>query len=363
LRRWLNRFVARVEPTELDERLRRSLEDRYVSVRPDLDGVSFLSACMSSLDAASVDLMLDALAGIAEPGDPRNKQQRRADALVDLLMGRISNGWQPGPGDHGGLDEPIDPVEPAQQCRGVIDGASEAPTQPDGDRAWDADDWDLPASAFRPDPTAEEPEPTEEEGVVGHADAENVPDPDEEPTDTADPEPASRGQGQPPPQVTIGVVISIQSLLGFTDAPGELADGSAHVPAAVIRELAAQPETLFYRLLTDPTGNLLDVTELGRFPSRKLAAAVRYRDAVCSSPICHVAAHRCDLDHVIPHPDGPTAGWNLDPKCRSDHRGKTHAGFTTRLAGGQVTWITPTGHRYNTKTGQLPVDEWPCDSG
>jgi hypothetical protein len=243
LRRWLNRFVARVEPTELDERLRRSLEDRYVSVRPDLDGVSFLSACMSSLDAASVDLMLDALAGIAEPGDPRNKQQRRADALVDLLMGRISNGWQPGPGDHGGLDEPIDPVEPAQQCRGVIDGASEAPTQPDGDRAWDADDWDLPASAFRPDPTAEEPEPTEEEGVVGHADAENVPDPDEEPTDTADPEPASRGQGQPPPQVTIGVVISIQSLLGFTDAPGELADGSAHVPAAVIRELAAQPET------------------------------------------------------------------------------------------------------------------------
>ena len=95
LRRWLNRFVARVEPDETDERIRRSVDDRFVSVRPDLDGVSFLSACLSSLDAASVDLMLDALAGVAEPGDPRTKQQRRADALVDLLMGRISNGWQP----------------------------------------------------------------------------------------------------------------------------------------------------------------------------------------------------------------------------------------------------------------------------
>src|SRR6476620_6130551 len=63
LGRWLNRFVAQAEPEESDERIRRSLEDRYVSVRPDLDGVSFLSACLSSLDAASVDLMLDALAG------------------------------------------------------------------------------------------------------------------------------------------------------------------------------------------------------------------------------------------------------------------------------------------------------------
>ena len=42
LGRWLNQFVARVEPDEQDERIHRSLADRYVSVRPDLDGVSFL---------------------------------------------------------------------------------------------------------------------------------------------------------------------------------------------------------------------------------------------------------------------------------------------------------------------------------
>ena len=36
LGRWLNQFVARVEPDETEERLRRSMADRYVSMRPDL---------------------------------------------------------------------------------------------------------------------------------------------------------------------------------------------------------------------------------------------------------------------------------------------------------------------------------------
>lgn len=62
-----------------------------MSVRPDLDGVSFLSACLPSLDAASVDLVLDALVGIVDPGEPRSEQQRRADVMGDLLLGRIGN--------------------------------------------------------------------------------------------------------------------------------------------------------------------------------------------------------------------------------------------------------------------------------
>ena len=43
----------------------REMARAQVSVRPDLDGVSFLSACLSSVDAASVDLLLEALAGVA----------------------------------------------------------------------------------------------------------------------------------------------------------------------------------------------------------------------------------------------------------------------------------------------------------
>ena len=92
LGRWLNQFIARVEPDETDERLNRSLDDRYVSIRPDLNGVSFLFAAMSAVDATAVDQVLTALAAAAEPGDLRTLQQRRADALVDVLLGRVSNG-------------------------------------------------------------------------------------------------------------------------------------------------------------------------------------------------------------------------------------------------------------------------------
>src|SRR5664279_2633031 len=92
LGRWLNGFVASTEPDETDERLRRSLDDRYVSVRPDIDGISFLRAALSAVDATAVEQILNALAAIAEPDDPRTKQQRRADALVDLVCGRIGNG-------------------------------------------------------------------------------------------------------------------------------------------------------------------------------------------------------------------------------------------------------------------------------
>jgi hypothetical protein len=69
------------------------------------------------------------------------------------------------------------------------------------------------------------------------------------------------------------------------------------------------------------------------------------------------------LDHVVPYPEGPTAGTNLDPKCCGDHRAKTSAGFTTTGTGGQAIWTTPTGHDYATSTDPLPTEKWPPDTG
>ena len=111
LGRWLNEFVAQVEPDQTNDRMRRSLEDRYVSIRPDIDGISFLSAAIASADADAINQVLDALAGIALPGDTRTFQQRRADACTELLLGKISNGchvnWEDDP------DEDEDEEEPA----------------------------------------------------------------------------------------------------------------------------------------------------------------------------------------------------------------------------------------------------------
>ena len=41
-------------------------------------------------------------------------------------------------------------------------------------------------------------------------------------------------------------------------------------------------------------------------PSAELAEFVRMRDLYCRAPGCDVPADRCDIDHTIPYPNGPT---------------------------------------------------------
>jgi Domain of unknown function (DUF222) len=164
-----------------------------------------------------------------------------------------------------------------------------------------------------------------------------------------------------PVTTTIGVVVPVTSVVGDCDTPGELIDRSATVPASVIRHLATQRGTLFFRLLTDPRGHLIDVTELGRYPSHKLGWALDLRAGTCIYPTCTVSASRCDHDHHVPHPNGPTSGANLDPECRHQHRGKTHAGFRTSRAGPTVTVVTPTGYTYTRTDTPLPVEAWAVD--
>ncbi len=104
-----------VEPDQTNDRMRRSLEDRYVSIRPDIDGISFLHAAIASADADAINQVLDALAAIALPGDTRTFQQRRADACTELLLGKISNGchvsWQDDPDNDDDEDEDEDEDE------------------------------------------------------------------------------------------------------------------------------------------------------------------------------------------------------------------------------------------------------------
>jgi hypothetical protein len=133
-------------------------------------------------------------------------------------------------------------------------------------------------------------------------------------------DPAERTGGN---GVVIGVTVPVTTLAGLSDAPGESFDGEFALPADLVRRMAAEPGTLFHRLLTDPLGHVLDVTETGRFPSAKLRIAVAARDGTCSFPSCSARAFDCDLDHQTPHPRGPTSGDNLKPLCRRHHNFKT----------------------------------------
>ncbi|MGW5241529.1 HNH endonuclease signature motif containing protein, partial [Monashia sp. NPDC004114] len=70
----------------------------------------------------------------------------------------------------------------------------------------------------------------------------------------------------------------------------------------------------------------------------------------CRAPGCTVPAHRCDLDHDIPAPHGPTSTDNLSATHRQHHRIRTTGLWTTHRDPdiGTLTWTTATGRTYTT---------------
>ena len=119
--------------------------------------------------------------------------------------------------------------------------------------------------------------------------------------------------------------------------------------------------------------------ELQYRPSAKLAAFVRARDLFCRFPGCDVPAERCDIDHVVPYPYGPTHASNLNCKCRDHHLAKTfwEGWHDQQLPDGTVIWTAPSGQCFTTMPGSRlyfpswnittaelpPVDRPPPDPG
>lgn len=91
---------------------------------------------------------------------------------------------------------------------------------------------------------------------------------------------------------------------------------------------------------------VIDRAEARHDPTARLAALIGVRDQECSEPGCSVAARRCDLDHEVRCPDGPTAAWNLAARSRRCHRAK-HSGWTAlRQPDGGTIWHSPLGRDY-----------------
>ena len=81
-RRWLKRFVARVEADLFNERAERALEDRGVHLIHGDDGMSSLLIQHASHVIAAVDKRLTKEATAFGADDPRTLQQRRADLFA-----------------------------------------------------------------------------------------------------------------------------------------------------------------------------------------------------------------------------------------------------------------------------------------
>jgi hypothetical protein len=157
------------------------------------------------------------------------------------------------------------------------------------------------------------------------------------------------GADTTPMHPLIQITVPVTTLLGLDDAPGDLA-GYGPIPAEMARRIAEDVTGTWRRILTDPpTGAVLDVGRTTYRPPAGITRHVTARDATCRFPNCRQPARRCDLDHVQPWPEGPTAASNLIALCRHHHRLKHSGRWQIVTTGnGTVTWTTPTGRIHTT---------------
>jgi hypothetical protein len=87
---WLLRLVVQLEPLAFEERHRRALAERRVTVVQGTDGIGYVTGEVSAADAAAIDAMLAATARSLGADDQRTEQQRRSDLFADLLLGRLA---------------------------------------------------------------------------------------------------------------------------------------------------------------------------------------------------------------------------------------------------------------------------------
>ncbi|MCT7657523.1 HNH endonuclease signature motif containing protein [Mycobacterium deserti] len=146
-------------------------------------------------------------------------------------------------------------------------------------------------------------------------------------------------------QVVVQVIAEQSSFDGDSDNPG-YAIGHGAVPASMLREMTATAKLQPVRLPPP-------CAESAYRPSAALARFVRCRDLACRFPGCDAPAAKCQIDHTIPHPLGPTHPSNLKLLCVTHHLLKTFwtgpGGWADRqLPDGTVIWTAPSGRVYTT---------------
>jgi Domain of unknown function (DUF222) len=91
LRAAARRAVLRIDPDGAEQRRQHRVRDRAVILDPREDGTVALTAVnLDAADAVAAYQRLDAYARAMNPTDGRSLDQRRADAFIDLILGRTS---------------------------------------------------------------------------------------------------------------------------------------------------------------------------------------------------------------------------------------------------------------------------------
>ncbi|WP_029107175.1 HNH endonuclease signature motif containing protein [Mycobacterium sp. URHD0025] len=116
-------------------------------------------------------------------------------------------------------------------------------------------------------------------------------------------------------------------------------------------EASAGPAESVESGVTEESLQPSEVGEPGYRPSAGLSAFIQWRDLTCRFPGCDAPAQRCDIDHTMPYPTGPTHPSNNKLYCRAHHLLKTFStGWSDRqLPDGTIEFTAPTGHTYITE--------------
>ena len=287
---WVDRFdPGALRRTELSSR------GRHLDVVPNDDGsgLSYIEGKLYAHDAAALNQRAEQMARGVCDNDPRTIDQRRADALGALATG---------------ADRLVclcdDPGCPAAQ--NAAPGAT-----------------------------------------VVHVIAEERSLADDTPVQLDGETPPRPGPGKPLREMTLAEALAPDPPTGPANTNPAVVIGGGIMPAPLLAAKVAKVATI--RPLVHPG----DAPPEPRYlPSRQLADFVRCRDLSCRFPGCDEPADRCDVDHTIAYPAGPTCASNLKCLCRKHHLLKTFWGWLDRqLPDGTVLWTSPGGQTYTTHPG------------
>jgi hypothetical protein len=405
LRELLERIVAELLPSELADQRARNRPDNGVSHELNDDGTGNLHALgMTAPNLQAALANIAARAGTLGAWDTRSADQRRLDALVDLLTGRTTLGCPEHPARPGGPDDELDttcgcpigtPVPCGAQVAVLVPlatalGVSDVPAVlGDGkvldvellaqllrngpqltaavvdehgnpvavsDGAVDVVGWDEQALREALVGVARAAAATASEGERFPAHPQDHPPPDDLPPDD-DPPPDGHPPGGPPLQPAPAPPPSPSRAAGPCSPSGR--DDEAVLAAATLG--APLPEAAARR---PPSTHPADAA--GPYTVRaRLRRLVMLRAPRCEWPGCGARAlrpeqvgesgrpNRCDVDHDVAHPDGPTCTCNVGTLCRHHHRVKQLGWRKTRNVDGSVTWTSPTGSSW-TSPRQTP---------
>ncbi|MBN9612880.1 MAG: HNH endonuclease, partial [Actinobacteria bacterium] len=142
-------------------------------------------------------------------------------------------------------------------------------------------------------------------------------------------------------------------LFAVAPAPPELL-GYGPIDTASARRVAGEAshwETIHEH---PGTGAVLSVDRYR--PSEAMRRLLGARDQHCRFPGCRAPVHRCDIDHTVDAAlGGATSTDNLAHLCRGHHTLKHHTGWRVKQdSGGVLRWTSPSGRVHLDRPDRLP---------